>query len=93
MTRRSERLRFACSRRWPSRPSSKPNRSPQSKQGSPHQFTHDNPRKSPESYWETRIDPYFALYGLIEFGQSATEIATSRCGSSDWEPSAFETGA
>ena len=26
-------------------------------QGFPHQITHDKPRKSPESYWETRIDP------------------------------------
>ena len=30
-------------------------------QGFPHQITHDNPRKSPESYWETRIDPDRAL--------------------------------
>ena len=29
-------------------------------QGVPHQITHDKPRKSPESYWETRIDPRFA---------------------------------
>ena len=28
-------------------------------QGFPHPITHDKPRKSPESYWETRIDPYF----------------------------------
>ena len=26
-------------------------------QGFPHPITHDKPRKSPESYWETRIDP------------------------------------
>ena len=28
-------------------------------QGFPHPITHDKPRKSPESYWETRIDPNF----------------------------------
>ena len=28
-------------------------------QGFPHQITHDKPRKSPESYWETRIDPLY----------------------------------
>ena len=27
-------------------------------QGVPHPITHDKPRKSPESYWETRIDPW-----------------------------------
>ena len=31
-------------------------------QGFPHPITHDKPRKSPESYWETRIDPYPDLY-------------------------------
>ena len=30
-------------------------------QGFPHQITHDKPRKSPESYWETRIDPLFCI--------------------------------
>ena len=35
-------------------------------QGFPHQITHDNPRKSPESYWETRIDPSVStLKGLL----------------------------
>ena len=35
-------------------------------QGFPHQITHDKPRKSPESYWETRIDPSVStLKGLI----------------------------
>ena len=30
-------------------------------QGFPHPITHDKPRKSPESYWETRIDPTFRV--------------------------------
>ena len=30
-------------------------------QGFPHQITHDKPRKSPESYWETRIDPFIRM--------------------------------
>ena len=30
-------------------------------QGFPHQIIHDKPRKSPESYWETRIDPDVSL--------------------------------
>ena len=36
-------------------------------QGFPHQITHDKPRKSPESYWETRIDPSVStLKGLAQ---------------------------
>ena len=35
-------------------------------QGFPHQITHDKPRKSPESYWEIRIDPSVStLKGLL----------------------------
>ena len=35
-------------------------------QGFPHPITHDKPRKSPESYWETRIDPSVStLKGLV----------------------------
>ena len=34
-------------------------------QGFPHPITHDKPRKSPESYWETRIDP--KIYGAGEW--------------------------
>ena len=34
-------------------------------QGFPHPITHDKPRKSPESYWETRIDP--TMTGLRVF--------------------------
>ena len=38
-------------------------------QGFPHQITHDKPRKSPESYWETRIDPGFALENFDAIGK------------------------
>ena len=31
-------------------------------QGFPHPITHDKPRKSPESYWETRIDPELEVF-------------------------------
>ena len=33
-------------------------------QGFPHPITHDKPRKSPESYWETRIDPYSRMTAI-----------------------------
>ena len=37
-------------------------------QGFPHPITHDKPRKSPESYWETRIDPNILKRLLIHAG-------------------------
>ena len=37
-------------------------------QGFPHPITHDKPRKSPESYWETRIDPGKRLYRRVREG-------------------------
>ena len=36
-------------------------------QGFPHPITHDKPRKSPESYWETRIDPFFLPGAFLIF--------------------------
>ena len=41
-------------------------------QGVPHQITHDKPRKSPESYWETRIDPKFRTLGSPQYGFKAS---------------------
>ena len=46
-------------------------------QGFPHPITHDKPRKSPESYWETRIDPSVStLKGLVSwrYWSSATRF-------------------
>ena len=40
-------------------------------QGFPHPITHDKPRKSPESYWETRIDPgILPLLAVMEAGST-----------------------
>ena len=66
-------------------------------QGFPHPITHDKPRKSPESYWETRIDPEIMRSNwpsaAMTFGRSprawrsrtSSTIQKRTGGSSPWE--------
>ena len=48
-------------------------------QGFPHPITHDKPRKSPESYWETRIDPKSPCPVLVRASEEQSSGATRKC--------------
>ena len=46
-------------------------------QGFPHPITHDKPRKSPESYWETRIDPLIFFNSRRQSVRKASTVRVS----------------